>query len=101
MLCVIDCYREGTIARGGFCSEVARIAVPEEIQEFLEECPPDLLEALQKDLAVYGEDEFNWPRTFCIACHAPWLTPEQIEEAQRQEQEAIWNGVRLLKRYIS
>jgi len=95
----ISLYNKGVITVGGFVCLVYELAAPAEIEEFLSACPADLLSALKESLASYGEDESTWPRTFCIASYAPWVTPEEIEESRRREQQRIWDGVRLLKRW--
>lgn len=95
----ISLYDKGIITVGGFVCLVCELAAPEEIEEFVTACPPDLLVALKESLASYSEDESTWPRTFSSACYAPWATPEEIEESRREEQLRIWDGVRLLKKW--
>jgi hypothetical protein len=80
---------------------VAQIAVPEETEEFVQHCPPELIEVLKGQLAEYGPDEWSWPRTFRMATYAPWVTAEEIRESERRQQEQIWTGVRILKKYLS
>jgi hypothetical protein len=94
----ISVYNKGVLTAGGFVSVVYMLAAPGEIEEFVRACPADLLSLLKESLADYGEDESTWPRTFCIASYAPWVTPEEIEESRRQEQQRIWDGVRLLRK---
>lgn len=96
----ITLYNNGHITRHEFCAFVAKMAAPEEIEEFLLKCPPELMEALKRDLAEYGPDESKWPRTFHMASCAPWVTTEEIRDSHRREQEQIWNGVRLLKKHL-
>jgi len=81
----IALYDEGNITLGDFISLVYKLAVPEEIEEFVRVCPPDMLAALKESLAIYGDDEKAWPRTYSIAAHFPWVTPEEIEKSKRQE----------------
>jgi hypothetical protein len=100
MTSAVTLYKKGHITQHEFCSFVARIAIPEEIEEFIQKCPPELMEVLKGQLADYGPDESNWPRTLRSACYAPWVTAEEIEDLQHREQEQIWNGVRLLKTYL-
>jgi hypothetical protein len=94
-------YDEGNITEGEFVTLVLRLAAPEEIEEFVRACPPELLAALRETLASYGEDEAAWPRTYHMGSVFPWVTAEEIQESQRREQQAIWRGVRLLKEYFS
>jgi len=96
----ITLYNTGHITQHELCSFVAKIAVPEEIEEFIQKCPSELMEVLTRQLAEYGADESKWPRTFCARCFAPWVTAEEIRESERREQEQIWNGVRLLKEHL-
>jgi len=63
-------------------------------------CPPDILAELKSALSHYGPDESKWPRMFCMASYFPWVTPEEIAESKRKEQEQIWAGVRLLKEHF-
>jgi hypothetical protein len=56
---------------------------------------------LGSGLAQYGPDESNWPQTFQMATYAPWVTAEEIKDSERRQQEQIWTGVRLLKKYLS
>src|SRR5262249_55887154 len=95
---VIAQYNKGNITANEFVCLVCELAALDEIEEFVSACPADLLSILRESLASYGEDERTWPRTFYSACYAPWVTPEEIEESRRQEQERIWDGVRLLKK---
>jgi hypothetical protein len=95
----IPLYNKGMITVGGFVCLVCELAAPDEIEEFVTACPPDLLAALKESLASYGEDEGTWPRTFYSASYAPWVTPEEIEGSRRQEHQRIWDGVRLLKKW--
>jgi hypothetical protein len=96
----VELYNEGCITQMEFCSVVAKLVVPEEIEDFFQACPLDLVAILKESLASYGDDETKWPRTFSIASYAPWVTAEEIKESQRQEQEQIWSGVRILKDYF-
>jgi hypothetical protein len=96
----ISQYGRGIITERMFSTVVAKLAVMEEIEEFVRECPPELMAVLKKDLAEYDADEAKWPRSFSIRCYAPWVTPEEIRDSQRREQERIWDGVRLLKKYL-
>jgi hypothetical protein len=100
MKSAIKRYLRGIITKQEFCILVAKSAVREEIAEFVQGCPPELLAAVRECLAEYGPDDSTWPRIFCIRCYAPWLTAEQITEAERQEQAQMWDGVRLLKEYF-
>jgi hypothetical protein len=93
----ISLYDRGVITQTEFCVRVAKSAALEEIGEFVRECPPELMSTLKEDLDQYGPDESRWPRYYSIASFWPWVTPEEIEESRRREQEQIWNGVRLLK----
>jgi hypothetical protein len=94
----ISLYNKGIITVSGFVCLVYKLAAPDEIGEFLSACPADLLSKLKESLASYGADESAWPRTLYDACYAPWVTPEEIDESRREEQERIWDGVRLLKK---
>jgi hypothetical protein len=94
----ISQYEKGVITAGEFVCLVYELAAPDEIDEFVSACPAELLGILKESLASYGEDESAWPRTFYIASYTPWVTPEGIEELWRQEQQRIWDGVRLLKK---
>jgi hypothetical protein len=96
----IDLYNKGTLTETGFFTFVATNAVPKEIEQFVKVCPPDLLAKLKEYLTEHGEDEQKWPRTYSIRTYFPWVTPEEIEETERREQEQLWNGVRLLKAYF-
>lgn len=100
MKIAISLYNKGNITEHEFCSFVARLAVSEEIDEFLLKCPPELLEVLKSQLAEYGPDESEWPRTYYMASYFPRVAPEEILDSQRREQEQIRNGVRLLKQYL-
>jgi hypothetical protein len=97
----IRLYHRGIITQHEFPQFVAKWATPDEIESFVRDCPAELLARLHEELDHYGPDETRWPRTFHSGCYAPWVTPEEIKEAQRQEQESIWNGMRLLKAYFS
>jgi hypothetical protein len=97
---VIRLYQRGDMPPAEFCSCVMTFAAPDEIAEFVRVCPPELMALLKEELAHSGPDESKWPRTYHLSCYAPWVTAEQIAESQRQEQEQIWNGVRLLKQYL-
>lgn len=96
----ISLYNRGEITQHEFCSYVSKIAALEEIGEFVRQCPLELMEVLKAQLAEYGPDESKWPRTIHMASYHPWATAEEATESQRQEQEQIWNGVRLLKQYL-
>jgi hypothetical protein len=96
----VGLYDEGTITRGEFVTFVLKLAAPEEIEEFVRVCPPDLLTTLQDALAAYGDDEADWPRMFHAGYYPPWVSAEEIEESHRCIQEEIWRGVRLLKRAL-
>jgi len=101
MLKAVEVYNDGNITQNEFGGLVCKLAIRDEMEEFIRGCPPDLMAEIKRMLAHYpGDDQTKWPRTFCIACYAPWVTPQQIEESQRKEQEQIWNGVRLLKEFI-
>jgi hypothetical protein len=95
----ISLYDKGMITVAGFVCLVCKLAASDEIEEFVAACPSDLLAALKESLASYGEDESAWPQTFYIASYTPCVTPEEIEESRRQEQQRIWDGVRLLKKW--
>ena len=97
----ITLYDKGHITQHEFCAFVAQIAAPEEIEEFVQHCPPQLIEVLKVQLAEYGPDESSWPRTVRMATYAPWVTAEEIRDSERRQQEQIWTGVRLLKKYLS
>jgi len=101
MRALIGEYDEGNLTLSGFVCYVCQLAAVDEIDDFMRACPEDLLAELRNALAAYGDDENNWPRTFHIACHAPWVTDAEIVESQRREQERIWLGVKLLKPYFS
>ena len=96
----ITLYNKGHVTQHEFCSFVAEAAVPEEIEDFVQKCPPELMEILKRQLAEYGADESEWPRTFQRACYAPWVTAEEIRDSQLHQQERIWAGVRLLKKCL-
>jgi hypothetical protein len=51
----ISLYNKGKITVGGFVCLVYELAAPDEIEEFVTACPPDLLAALKESLARYGE----------------------------------------------
>lgn len=93
-------YARGNFTETDFVTFVTQHAEPEDIEEFVRRCPPDLLAILRDALASYGEDESAWPRTFCISTRAPWVTAEEARNADRRWQEQIWRGVRLLKAYF-
>jgi hypothetical protein len=101
MKVAISMYRKGIVTLGEFVCLVYELAVAEEIEEFMRLCPPDMLATLKESLASYGDDEKTWPRVIYSACYAPWVMPEEIEESRRQDQERIWDGVRLLKQYVA
>jgi hypothetical protein len=101
MKTAIILYNKGHITQHEFCAFVAKIAAPEELEEFIQKCPPELMDVLKRQLAEYGPDESKWPRTFHLASYAPWVTPEEYEDSLFREQERIWNGVRLLKKHLS
>jgi hypothetical protein len=92
-------YNKGFLTVDDFVCLVCKLAVPGEVEEFVSACPAELISALKESLANYGDDENTWPRTFHSACYAPWETPQEIEESARQEQQRIWDGVRLLKKW--
>ena len=94
----ISQYKKGIITANEFVCLVYKLAAPDEIEEFVSACPVDFLSLLKESLASYGGDESTWPRTFHSACYPPWVTVEEIEESRRQEQQRIWDGVRLLKK---
>jgi hypothetical protein len=98
MKTAIGQYYRGIILRSEFPDAVFRRATLDEIDEFLNECPADLLLTLKESLDAYGEDESAWPHFLCSACFPPWVTQKEIEESERKAQENIWNGVRLLKK---
>ena len=100
MIEAVELYNKGFITQMEFSSFVAKSIAPEELEEFIQACPPDLLAVLKESLASYGDDETKWPRTFSIASYVPWITTEEINESRRQEQEQIWRGVRILKEYF-
>jgi hypothetical protein len=95
----VSLYHEGNITQGEFVTLVLQLAAPEEIEDFIRACPPELLAVLREALASYGDNEAAWPRTFRMSSYFPWATPEVIAESNRREQEDIWRGVRLLKLY--
>jgi hypothetical protein len=101
MKVAISMYEKGIVTLGEFVCLVYKLAAAEEIEEFMRLCPADMLATLKESLACYGDDEKTWPRFFSSACHAPWVTLEEIEESRRQERERIWDGVRLLKQYVA
>jgi hypothetical protein len=90
-------YEEGNLTQSEFCLWVIRFATRQEIEEFVAQCPSELMSVLKDYLGKYGEDESRWPRTYCMRSYFPWTTPEEIEESERREHEQIWSGVRLLK----
>ena len=94
----ITLYNKGFITAGDFVCLVYKLAAPDEIKEFVSACPADLLSKVKESLVSYGEDESAWPRNFYSASYAPWVTPEEIEESRQEEQQRIWDGVRLLKK---
>jgi hypothetical protein len=94
-------YKKGAITDGEFLGLVCKLAAPEEIDEFMRVCPADMLATLKEFLATYGEDEKTWPRTFYSACYFPWVTAEEIEESRRLQQKQIWDGLRILKKYLA
>ncbi|HEX3149719.1 MAG TPA: hypothetical protein VHR66_16710 [Gemmataceae bacterium] len=97
----VSLYNEGVYTVSGFVCFVCKLAASDEIEEFVNTCPANLLAALNESLANYGEDENTWPRTFHSGCYAPWTTPEEIEESSRKRQQQIWDGVRILKKKLS
>jgi hypothetical protein len=100
MLWAVRLYNKGFITRHEFVSSVAKWGSLNEMDEFIRDCPSDLMEYLKAELESYGVDESKWPRTFRAGSYFPWVTAQEIEESQSQEQECIWNGVRLLKQHI-
>jgi len=100
MVRAIELYNQGEITQNEFGFSVCKLAIREEVEEFVHQCPPALMSQLKRMLASYGEDESRWPRSFSICCYAPWVTDEEIMQSQKREQEQIWNGVRLLKEFI-
>ena len=97
----IDWYTEGSLTPTGFVIEVAKRAASDEIDEFVEKCPPELLDMLKDYLKeYYGDDESKWGQTYCIGAICSRGSAEQWEESRQKEQQAIWDGVRLLKRYF-
>jgi len=100
MIRAIELYIQGQITQNEFSFSVCKLAVREEVEEFIRVCPPDLMAGLRKMLTSYGPDESRWPRSFSICCYAPWVTDEEIMRSQKLEQEQVWNGVRLLKEFI-
>jgi hypothetical protein len=97
----IGLYERGDLTGTEFTVWVMRYACLEEMADFLRECPPELLARITETLTQYGDDETQWPRTYHLACYAPWIAADKIKAAQRREQEEIWNGVRLLKKFFS
>lgn len=93
-------YQRGATTKHGFLGDVYALAAEDEMVEFLEVCPADLLSLLKESLAGFGPEKSDWPRILSSACHAPWVTMEQIEESRRREQQQIWDGVRILKRWV-
>lgn len=100
MVKAIELYQEGSITGMELVSWAMKYAAVDEIEAFVAACPPDILADLKEHLAHYGPDEPKWPRTFCMSSYFPWVTPEEIAESKRKEQEQIWAGVRLLKEYF-
>jgi hypothetical protein len=101
MIHAVDVYNRGDITKTEFGNYVCRLAIRDEMEEFIRLCPPDLMAEIKRMLANHpGDDQTKWPRTFYIACYAPWVTAEQIEESKRKEQEQTWNGIRILKEFI-
>ena len=91
---------EGEITQNEFLACVVRHAVPEQIEAFMAQCPADLLAALRERLEMYDTATGIGPVTFRLGTYAPWVTDDEIAESQRQDQERVWRGVRLLKGYI-
>src|ERR1700730_8525685 len=76
----INLFQRGIITQSGFVITTMRTAAPEEIEEVVRVCPPELMTILKEELARYGKDEKKWPRSFQMVSYWPWVTAEEIKE---------------------
>jgi hypothetical protein len=97
----VQLFRRGVITLLEFSAWVIANAAEDEIEEFVQICPPDLMAALQETLArapADGDAE-GWASRIFIhtRVYAPWVTQEEIKESERRDHEQYWAGVKLLR----
>ena len=101
MLDVPAHYEKGTITLNECINLIFKRANHEETPQFLIECPDEILIALREQLLHYiGDDHQNWPRTYYMGSHAPWVSPEEIADSRNAEQLELWNGIAILKHHL-
>ena len=94
-------YENGTINLNECINLLFKRANHDETPRFLNECPAQILNALREELLHYeGDDPHNWPRTYCMASYAPWVSAKDIEASRDAEQQKLWDGVAILKHHL-
>ena len=83
-----------------FFELVCKHAAADDFEEFLSECPVEIIQRISESLSCYGDDESKWPRTWFGTSYAPWVSAEKAQEAHRRKQEQFWDGIRILKSKI-
>lgn len=101
MIDILKFYEEGVITLSGCTSMICKRANHNEIPDFLNQCPAEIITHLRKFLHRFqGNDPEKWPRSFFMGSYAPWMTVDQIEACKNNEQQLQWNGVTILKQYL-
>lgn len=95
-------YKNGTITLSECFILICKRASEFEVAEFVTQCPQEILTMLREELSHYeGNDRTKWPRYFYMATYAPWLTPEEVDTSRELEQQALLNGIAILKLHFN
>ena len=99
----VEAYFEGALTDGEFQFRVFERVTEDNVQEFVEKCPPDVQIFLRQQTLDYppDEDDEGWGQLRIIQsyCYSPWAEPtrEEIQEAEKESIRLVRQGVRLFR----
>lgn len=96
-------YRRGVLRDSDFISGVFPQLTEQVVREFVEQCPPDLLQILQatSDSLPPETDTVAWGEMVSVGgfCFAPWVTPEDIQRIQVERTQRFRRGLRAFREF--
>ena len=97
----VELYSTGIITKAELPCFVFERLTEENVQGFMDSCPPDIVLYLRDDVRRLPPDDYDegWRQLISIGgvLYAPWVTEEEIRKSQEESSRRFREGVRLFR----
>ena len=97
----IELYNTGIITKAELPCFVFERLTEENVQGFMDSCPPDIVFYLRDNVRRLPPDDYDegWRQLISIGgvLYAPWVTEEEIRQSQEESSRRFREGVRLFR----